>query len=135
MGYTSAPLTMTNWRPLAVLLLVVALPTVIDAQEWGPTTPTPAPRADIDQRATRPQGSLEGLFAINAALLSTAQWAAKSDVARGAVFGSSSLDITVTMRPTDSMRVFLDLEGLAGQGPDQELGTLSRLNKNADDIL
>lgn len=92
------------------------------------------PDPDRDDRAPRIAKPREDLFAINGVFLGSLQWIAKSDVARGSVFGSGSLGVTVTVRPSDSTRIFLDVQGVVGQGPDRELGTLSRLNKRADDL-
>lgn len=118
---------------LAVLLLAAVLPADdVGGQEW---IVAPPPAREGDQRAPRIDRPAEDLLSINGALLSTLQWAARSDAARGHVFGSGSLDVTLTVRATSTMHIFVDVEGLAGQGPDERLGTLSRLNKNADDTL
>jgi hypothetical protein len=119
-------------RLVVVLLLVVAFPADVGGQEW---IVAPPPDAERNRRAPRIEKPPEDLFAINGAFLGTFQWVAKSDVARGSVFGAGSLDVAVTVRPTDTMRIFIDVQGLVGQGPDEKLGTLSRLNKNADDLL
>jgi len=119
-------------RLLPAWLLALILPAAAGAQEWSPP---PTPRADVDQRVTRTPKPPEDFLAVNSALFGTLQWPTKSSVARGTTFASGSLDVTVTLRPAEWMRVFIDVEGLAGQGPDQRLGTLSRLNKNADDVL
>jgi carbohydrate-selective porin OprB len=118
-------------RLLAAWLLAVALVSAAAAQEWSPQ---PTPRDDTDQRAVRTPKP-EDFLSVNTAVLGTLQWPVKSDVSRGTTFASGSLDVTVTLRPAGWMLIFIDVEGLAGQGPDQRLGTLSRLNKNADDIL
>jgi hypothetical protein len=83
------------------------------------------------RRALIPKPQTE-LVSINAALLSTVQWIASSNKAPGTLFGAGSLDLNVTVRPRDNVRLFLDAEGLIGPGPDQDLGTLSRLNTDAD---
>ena len=99
------------------------------AQEPAP----PAPSGDEleRRRAATPTPRTE-LFSINGALLGALQWIANGDRAKGSVFGAGSLDINVIVRPSDSVRLFLDVEGLAGLGPDQGSGTLSRLNNDAD---
>lgn len=116
---------------VAVLLLVVVLPADVGGQEWV-VAPSPAPEGD--QRAPRIAKPPEDLFSINGAFLSVLQWIAKSDAAQGSVFGGGSLGVTVTVRPSDTTRIFVDFQGAIGPGPDQELGTLSRVNKRADDL-
>lgn len=118
-------------RLLLAWLLATALPLGASAQEWSPP---PTPRADVDQRGVRTPKPPEDLLAINGALFGTLQWPVRSAVGRGSTFASGSLDVTLTVRPTDSIRIFLDVVGLAGQGPDQRLGTLSGLNKNTEDL-
>ena len=128
-------------RLLVTLLLVVGLPAVAAGQ--APLAPAPpsssatlpsgaATRDDLERRqATIAKPTLEW-FSIHGALLGTAQWIANSDAGRGSVFGAGSLDLNVIARPSNSVRFFLDVEGLAGPGPDQKLGTLSRLHNDAD---
>ena len=107
----------------------MVLPADVWGQEW---IVAPSPSPDRDERAPRIAKPPEDLFSINGAFLGALQWIAKSDDAQGSVFGGSSLGVTVTVRPTHSTRIFLDLQGVIGPGPDQELGTLSRVNKRAD---
>lgn len=107
------------------------LPATAGAQEWLLTT---TPRGDLDHRATRIPKPPEDLFSINGAFLGTLQWVARSDTAQHPVFGASSLDLTVTVRPSNSVRIFMDFEGLVGPGPDSKLGTLSGLNNNTEDL-
>jgi len=119
-------------RLLPAWLLVLTLPLAAGAQEWSVP---PTPRADVDQRGTRVPKPPEDFLSVNTALFGALQWPVKSDAARGRTFASGSVDVTLTLRPAEWMRIFVDVQGLAGQGPDERLGTLSRLNKNADDTL
>ena len=119
-------------RLLATWLLVLALPVSAAAQEWSPQD---EPKADADQRRTRSPKPPEDFLSVNGAVFGTLQWPARSDVAKGRTFASGSLDLTVTLRPTEWMRVFIDVEGFAGQGPDQKLGSLSGVYKKSGDLL
>ena len=69
---------------------------------------------------------------IGGALLGTVQWIAKSDKNQDALFGAGSLDVNLIVRPADWVRLFVDVEGLIGPGPDEALGTLSRLHTDAE---
>ena len=60
------------------------------------------------------------------------QWIVDPGRARDDVFGFGAIDAVVTARPTRGITLFVDLEALAGPGPDQVLGTLSRVNADAD---
>ncbi len=116
---------------LAALLLILAAPTTSPAQEA--TAPTSGD--DLERRrATLPRVEPKlPRFELSGTLLGTMQWIANNDKGPpGSVFGAGSLDVNVVVRPTDWMRLFLDAEGLIGPGPDQDLGTLSRLNTDAD---
>lgn len=112
-------------------LLALGLPAAGSAQEWGP----PTSRGDIDRPADRPAQAAEPLFSINGSLFGGLQWIATSAVGQGSVFATGSVGLTLTVRPTESFRIFVDVGGFAGPGPDQELGTLSRVNKKADDLV
>ena len=101
----------------------------------GDQQPSDAPAADaLDRRhATIPRAEPVDTFAsLSGALRSGFQWLARSDTARGAVLGLGSLDVNLVLRPADNARVFVDVEGLAGAGADQKLGSLSRLHFDAE---
>jgi high affinity Mn2+ porin len=113
----------------AALALAVATPAF--GQESPPAPPV---GEDLDRRQPPlPRAEPEtGLVSISGTLRGAAQWLASAATAQGAVFGAGSLDLNAVVRPSDWARVFVDLEGLAGPGPDRVLGTLSRLNLDAD---
>lgn len=92
------------------------------------------PSAAHGQGPTPAESAVEPLklFSIEGAAMGTLQGIATGDVKRGAVFGSASVDVALTVRPTGWLEVFLDVEVVGGPGPDQFLGTLSRLNNDAD---
>lgn len=113
-------------------LVAVLLAAVFPAAAWGqPPAPPASSRDEPDVRESALPKSSDTL-SIQGAFLGGAQWIAASNATRKGVFGAASLDVGALLRASKSTRVFLDLQGLAGQGPDQRLGTLSRLNNDAD---
>ena len=88
----------------------------------------------------RPQASLvTPLFgaslwqlSVNGALRGGVQWVVAPRRAREDVFGFGAVDVIVTARPTPEITLLVDAEALAGPGPDQGLGTLSRVNTDAE---
>jgi len=50
------------------------------------------------------------------------------------LFGEGSLDVTFLARPMARTTLFVDLEAIAGPGPDQRLGSLSRVNTDAETL-
>jgi len=114
---------------LAATLLALARAETAEAQAWPKA---PGTTVDIDRReATLPKSPTDFLV-FNGALMGTLQWVANGDRAPGAVYGAGSVDLAVTVRPSETVRLFVDVEGLVGPGPDQRLGTLSRLNTDAE---
>ena len=111
-------------------LLVVALPASAAAQAETPAAGRPD---ELERRqATIPKVEPPtALFSVNGGLLGTVQWIARAGTSEGSVYGAGSLDVNVIVRPTDTMRLFLNAETLGGPGPDQALGTLSGLNTDA----
>jgi hypothetical protein len=93
---------------------------------------TPGPSDEVDRRRAAIPSPQTSLVSISGTLLGTLQWIASGDRGKRSVFGAGSLDVNLIVRPSDSVRIFLDVEGLAGPGPDQRAGTLSRLNDDAD---
>jgi len=50
------------------------------------------------------------------------------------LFGEGSLDLTLIARPMVRTTLFIDLEAIAGPGPDRRLGSLSRVNADAETL-
>jgi hypothetical protein len=92
--------------------------TGVERRQSYPTTPPPE----------------EGvpLFDVSAALRGGVQWIVNPPRARDDVFGFGALDVVLTLRPTPDITLLVDVEALGGPGPDQALGTLSRLNQEAE---
>ena len=120
---------MRNRGLLGAALAAVVLASAATAQEADRFEP---PRDELERRQARIAKPSSELVSINAALMSTVQWIAASNHAAGALFGAGSVDLNVTVRPREDVRLFLDAEALIGPGPDRQLGTLSRLNTDAE---
>lgn len=121
-------MTAIRWLLLATVLLALARPGAAAAQAW----PVSGRSDELDRRQLALPTSRADFLSINGSLLGTLQWIATGDRAQGSVFGAGSLDLNVIVRPSDTVRLFLDAEGLVGPGPDARLGTLSRLNTDAE---
>src|SRR5262249_40414762 len=62
------------------------------------------------------------------------QWIVNPPHAKDDVFGLGTLELIGTYRLTPNITIFVDAQGFVGPGPDQALGTLSRLNGDADHL-
>ena len=49
-------------------------------------------------------------------------------------FAQGAIDLTLIYQPMARTTLFIDLEAIGGPGPDQELGSLSRLNADAETL-
>jgi hypothetical protein len=50
------------------------------------------------------------------------------------LFGEGAVDLTLLYRPMALTTLFVDFEAIAGQGPDRKLGSLSRVNADAETL-
>ena len=50
------------------------------------------------------------------------------------LFGEGSVDLTLLYRPMVRTTLFIDLEAIGGPGPDHKLGSLSRVNTDAETL-
>jgi hypothetical protein len=142
---------MILWRQMTIrtlaLLLLLASSCPALAQPDPPDTSKDEPAAqeaktrDLDvlapdrRRATiiTPLPAVPAFpLSINGAFRGGVQWIVNPARAKDDVFGFSAGDIVVTARPTPYIMFLVDLEGLIGPGPDQALGSLSRMNADAD---
>ena len=131
---------MTRMRACpAVVMIVLAgcvFPAIARPQS---VTPTPVPD-DLDRRQSAPfrPGPAEAVSSINGFLRTIGQWVASgggaAERAEGSGYGSGSLEVAAVVRPTANSRLFLDVQGLVGRGPEQALGTLSEVNADADQL-
>jgi hypothetical protein len=130
----------------ASVLVLIAAGCVADAtaqvEPSAPSAPSaqsapPAqPPNTLDRRQQFPPTDETKLLTLNGIFRSAFQGftggevAGESTGARG--YGAGSFELSLAVRPTPYMRVFMDAEGLAGGGPDQVLGSLSEVNSDAD---
>jgi len=128
-------------RPLALLLLVVlasACPALAQPDPPDPSKDEPATKTDLERRRaptiTLPPAVPAFPISINGAFRGGVQWIVNPARAKDDVFGFTAGDIVVTARPTPDVTFLLDLEGLIGPGPDQALGSLSRMHADADRV-
>ena len=120
---------------LALLLVLLACPVVFaQAQEDARKDDAAMPAGERRQLSViRPlPGALPFGLAINGALRGGVQWIVDPPRARDDVFGFGALDVVVTARATPNVTFLLDVEVLGGPGPDQALGSLSRVNMEAE---
>ena len=114
------------------------------SQGASPAQATPSDQANapaqppntLDRRQQFPPTDETKLLSLNGVLRSAYQGITSGEVAgenaaaRG--YGAGSFELSLAVRPTPYMRVFVDAEGLAGRGPEQALGSLSEVNSDAD---
>jgi hypothetical protein len=117
----------------------VAAQTAPPAPNTTPPQTTPsAPPNTLDRRQQFTPVNENALFSLNGIVRSAFEAIMSGEVggqsaeARG--FGSGSLELSLAVRPNPSVRLFVDAEGLVGRGPEQVLGSLSRVNSNADSL-
>jgi hypothetical protein len=92
----------------------------------------------LDRRQQFPPADETKLLTFNGILRSAYQGISRGEVAGertdASGFGAGSFELALAVRPTPYLRVFVDAEGLAGRGPEQILGSLSRVNSDADQL-
>src|SRR5438045_66240 len=113
----------------------VMRPSVSPGSSQRLTSVTWTPRvilASAAGAAGPPASQLPFGLSINGALRGGVQWIVDPPRARDDVFGFGALDVVAIARPTPNVMFLIDVEGLVGPGPDQSLGTLSRLNAESE---
>jgi hypothetical protein len=144
-------------RTLALVLAAYGCAATVAAQTPPPAqtappprTPPPAQASPPEQTtATQPPNTLDrrqqftpvnenALFQLNGIVRSAFEAITSGEVAGETVdargFGTGSLELSLAVRPNPNVRLFVDAEGLVGRGPEQVLGSLSRVNSDADDV-
>jgi hypothetical protein len=110
----------------------------VEGQALAQAPPPAVVPSTLDRRQQFPPADETKLLTLNGVLrsafqgLTSGEVAGESADARG--YGAGSFELSLAVRPTPYMRVFVDAEGLAGRGPEQALGSLSRVNSDADDV-
>ena len=80
--------------------------------------------ADTDAKKVAVNGSARGIL----------QQVANADEGQNQLFGEGAFDLTLTYHPMVHTTLFIDVEAIAGPGPDKKLGSLSRVNADAETL-
>jgi hypothetical protein len=72
--------------------------------------------------------------AVNGAARGTLQQVANAEAGQNQLFGEGSIDLTLLYRPMVRTTLFIDFEAIGGPGPDKKLGSLSRVNADAETL-
>jgi Carbohydrate-selective porin, OprB family len=80
--------------------------------------------ADADARKVAVNGSARGIL----------QQVANAEEGQNQLFGEGAFDLTLTYHPMVHTTLFIDVEAIAGPGPDKKLGSLSRVNADAETL-
>ena len=79
---------------------------------------------DADARKVAVNGSARGIL----------QQVANAKEGQNQLFGEGAVDLTLQYTPMVLTTLFIDLEAIAGPGPDKKLGSLSRVNADAETL-
>jgi hypothetical protein len=72
--------------------------------------------------------------AVNGSARGLLQQVANAEEGQNQLFGTGSVDLTLLYHPMVWTTLFIDFEAIAGPGPDKKLGSLSRLNADAETL-
>ena len=72
--------------------------------------------------------------AVNGSARGILQQVANAEEGQNQLFGTGSVDLTLLYHPMVWTTLFIDFEAIAGPGPDKKLGSLSRLNADAETL-
>src|SRR2546428_2526277 len=127
---TRLALLLVSVAALAAPALGAAQETTKEAQEAEPESPA---RAGLERRQTLPPPApVPPVFSVNGALRGGVQWIANPARAKDDVFGFGAFDLVLIGRPTPNVTLLADAESIVGPDPDAALGSLSRVNQDAD---
>ena len=79
---------------------------------------------DADARKVAVGGAARGIL----------QQVANAEEGQNQLFGEWSIDLTLLYHPMVRTTLFIDFEAIGGPGPDRKLGTLSRVNADAETL-
>src|SRR5215831_2384987 len=79
---------------------------------------------DADAKKVAVNGSARGIL----------QQVANAEEGQNQLFGTGSVDLTLLYHPMVWTTLFIDFEAIAGPGPDKKLGSLSRVNADAETL-
>src|SRR5207247_9021550 len=120
---------------LLLLVLFLAPPATSSAQDPAQeaSQTESAARAGLDRRqALPPPAPIPPVFSVNGALRGGVQWIVNPPRAKDDVFGFGAFDFVLVGRPTPNVTLLADVEAIVGPGPDAALGSLSRVNQDAE---
>ena len=96
---------------------------------------TVARRESIAEKIEAALQDTEGKkVAVNGAARGTLQQVANAENGQNQLFGEGSIDLTLLYRPMVRTTLFIDFEAIGGPGPDKKLGSLSRVNADAETL-
>ena len=72
--------------------------------------------------------------AVNGSVRGALQQVANAKEGQNELFGQGAVDLTLLYHPMALTTLFVDLEAIAGPGPDTKLGSLSRVNADAETL-
>jgi hypothetical protein len=72
--------------------------------------------------------------AVNGSARAILQQVANAENGQNQLFGEGSIDLTLLYHPMVRTTLFIDFEAIGGRGPDKKLGTLSRVNADAETL-
>jgi hypothetical protein len=72
--------------------------------------------------------------AVNGSARGILQQVANAEEGQNQLFGTGSVDLTLLYHPMVWTTLFIDFEAIAGPGPDKKLGSLSRVNADAETL-
>ena len=72
--------------------------------------------------------------AVGGAARANLQQVANAEEGQNQLFGEGSIDLTLLYHPMARTTLFIDFEAIGGPGPDRKLGTLSRVNADAETL-
>ena len=79
---------------------------------------------DVDAKKVAVNGSARGIL----------QQVANAKEGQNQLFGEGAVDLTLLYHPMVRTTLFIDFEAIAGPGPDRKLGSLSRVNADAETL-
>jgi hypothetical protein len=72
--------------------------------------------------------------AVNGSARGIVQQVANAEEGQNQLFGEGAVDLTLLYHPMVWTTLFIDFEAIAGPGPDKKLGSLSRVNADAETL-
>ena len=98
-------------------------------------TSTAARRESISDKIEEAIADAESKkVAVGGSARGTLQQVLNADEGQNELFGQGAIDLTLIYQPMVRTMLFVDLEAIGGPGPDHKLGSLSRLNADAETL-